>query len=421
MTSGRCSRKHWMASRPVERLGDDLHVALAVDHGRDPFPQQRMIVDAEDPDLAGTVMGDSPFSSATRRRRSRLPPRVRHGASRTMPLERDGTWHPQLDFGAGVGRLRIFSVAPIRSARSRMPVMPQCPSLPATHDLRIDAPAVVAHQNAQLLGAYSSSSSTCCRARMPEGVDQPLPADPIDLVADHRLELRGRPSTMTRIRRRCPIAELLLDTGRTPAPDRAARLPTSAGRGPRCGPRRSPVPSGRGRGRARPCAGESSGSRSTATCSCIDALTKPCSSVSCSSCAMRVRSARRSSNRTLRLPRHLPDAQAVRPTRRAPMHDHGRSWNHAVCHTSGWISKRQRRLGAVPETVAVGRDHAKAIGPGRQIGIDGLALGDGLAPVAIEAVEAVAEPHALGHRQAQAGVAERDPAAAGRTGESDRA
>lgn len=39
--------------------------------------------------------------------------------------------------------------------------------------------------------------------------------------------------------------------------------------------------------------------RSTATSSCMDALITPCNRVSCNSCATRMRSARRSSKRSL--------------------------------------------------------------------------------------------------------------------------
>ena len=145
--------------------------------------------------------------------------------------------------------------------------------------------------------------------------------------------------------------------------------------------------------------------RSAATCSCIEALTNPCRSVSCSSCAMRVRSARRSSNRTF-------SCRATRSTRRRYSAPAGRRAAPAdrdaetmpSARASAATSKRSCRLRPVPQPVAVRCRHAEPVGARAEVGVDGLPLGRRLAPVAIEAVEAVAEQHALGHGQAQAGV-----------------
>ncbi len=70
------------------------------------------------------------------------------------------------------------------------------------------------------------------------------------------------------------------------------------------------------------------------------------------------------------------------------------------------------RFNRAPLPFAVRRLDAKAIRPGREIGIDGFARGDGRTPVAVEAVEAISEPHALGYRQAQPGVGKCQPVSA---------
>ena len=226
---------------------------------------------------------------------------------------------------------------------------------------------------------------------MAERVDKGLAADPIDLVANDRLQ-RARPAFDDHAIGGVTDANFLLDAGERllEIVRRAARA--SAGRERRCVLRRSLAPSDPARGRSEASPASRSGSRSTATCSCIDALTKPCSSVSCSSCAMRVRSASRSSKRDVELPRDLPDAQAVEaPACQSRQHARPTAGTTSVCQNSRLDFEGQRRLGSVPGTVAVGRDHAKPVRARREVGVDRLPLRDRVAPVAIEPVEPVAD------------------------------
>ena len=69
---------------------------------------------------------------------------------------------------------------------------------------------------------------------------------------------------------------------------------------------------------------------------------------------------------------------------------------------------------AAPLIVAVGRHDAEAVRAGTEIRVDRRARGDGLAPVAVKAIEPIAEPHPLRHGQTQAGIGERQPLAARR-------
>ena len=222
---------------------------------------------------------------------------------------------PEFHFGAGGGAAPDLERARrcVR-ARSRMPVMPQCPSLPGPHDLRVDAAAVVAHQDAQTpWRRIRARARSCVAPEWRKALTSAFAADPVDLVADRSASaVAGCPSTMTRYAPRRPTRQLPAGTPANACSRSSGAVPAT--RRPRTALRPSSI-TRRIRSSTRPSDGPAPASppaaRSAATCSCIDALTKPCSSVSCSSCAMRVRSASRSSKRSVEPPRHLADAEPV--------------------------------------------------------------------------------------------------------------
>src|SRR5262249_30203027 len=91
------------------RLRDHDHVGLSVDDRRNAFAQQRMVVNAEDPDRRW---------------------RTRHAFFSRANATRAGT-ESAISVPARA-RLHAVNRAPIRSARSRMPASPQCPVLPVS-------------------------------------------------------------------------------------------------------------------------------------------------------------------------------------------------------------------------------------------------------------------------------------------------
>src|SRR4029450_3861981 len=141
----------------ARRLGHHFHVVLVVDDGGEAFAQERMIVDAEYPDLAHD--GFSTLSSSTRRahrNRFAVQDRRRPGAARSKASPAGTLSSTSVPAPA---RLRIFSVAPMRSARSRMPVRPQCPSRPPwTTCSPIPLPSSLTNIRSSA-GVYSSSIS----------------------------------------------------------------------------------------------------------------------------------------------------------------------------------------------------------------------------------------------------------------------
>ncbi len=66
----------------------------------------------------------------------------------------------------------------------------------------------------------------------------------------------------------------------------------------------------------------------------------------------------------------------------------------------------QGRAGFTPDAVTIGGDDAESVGAGTEIGIDGVAGGGGFAPIAIEAVEAIAVADAFRDGEAEAGESE---------------
>jgi hypothetical protein len=68
----------------------------------------------------------------------------------------------------------------------------------------------------------------------------------------------------------------------------------------------------------------------------------------------------------------------------------------------------------IPYSVTVACDQVKLVGAGAEIGINGLARCDRLAPAAIEAFHEIPEANALRHRQTQTGVVKCDSLLRGR-------
>ena len=75
--------------------------------------------------------------------------------------------------------------------------------------------------------------------------------------------------------------------------------------------------------------------------------------------------------------------------------------------------ERDRRVGLPPSSISRAAHHAEAIRAGREMRVDRLGGGGRRAPVAIAAVEPVAEPHLLRKRQADPDELERDALAIG--------
>ena len=111
------------------------------------------------------------------------------------------------------------------------------------------------------------------------------------------------------------------------------------------------------------------------------------------------------------------------PTRRPRPADRRQRWNgDASARSCGLDLEAHHGFVAVPAAIAVGGRHAEDIVPRAEIRVDRLALGDRLAPVAVETVETIAEADPLGNGQAEAGIGERDAAVgpAGTTRDSRR-
>ena len=121
-----------------------------------------------------------------------------------------------------------------------MPGSPQCPSRPECSSLRIDSASVVADQDSQLPVTVFEFDFDALRARMPEGIDQSFPADPVDLVAQHRMQ---RPWLAVHDHAKSDIVvdcEFILDVAKTPVQDRVIRHAKIAALAPRSGLLRSP-------------------------------------------------------------------------------------------------------------------------------------------------------------------------------------
>ena len=197
-------------------------------------------------------------------------------------------------------------------ARSRIPTIPQCPSLPESHDQRIDPAPVVAHEHPELPEAGTRARPRCSWRRSGE-TRSSTASRPI----------RYTSSRITGLQRPGLAFDDDAIVGRARSPRAPGGMPEKACSrscgalvdfaGPRTALRPSSmtVPSARARGRATASPASPPAGDPTATWSCIDALTKPCSKVSCSSCAIRVRSASRSSNRTFSAIGQLAHAQPI--------------------------------------------------------------------------------------------------------------
>ena len=112
---------------------------------------------------------------------------------------------------------------------------------------------------------------------------------------------------------------------------------------------------------------------------------KPWSRVSCSSWAMRVRSARPAWYRT-----RMPAATWRHPREvREPDHRGERGDPHeeepAALGDRGWNGEVDRGAVLVPDAVLVGRDDVEAIGAGAEVGVEGLAPAAGLLPSGVAA------------------------------------
>ena len=285
---------------------------------------------------------------------------------------------------------------------------------------RIDAAAVVAHEQPQLARAVFELDLDAAWRRMAERVDERLAADAIHLVADRRVAAAAAcPSTITRICRLVSDRRAPPGCRRTPAPDRAARCWSSAARAPRCGPRRSRVSSDRARAQATPWPAN----RPAAFGGDVQ-LHRRAQEALQQRIVQLLRDAGALGQPLLEphveLPRHLQHAQTVSdPSRPAPQHQDARDRNARRLPEHRLDLELQRRLRTVPHAVAVGRHHAKhGSRPGR---------GWCTPPAAPRpaALQSRSKPSSRyrnstrsGTRQAQAGVRERDRG--GGPTESDR-
>src|SRR5689334_22425039 len=111
---------------PAGCLRDDLHVRLAVNNRCDPLPQEGMIIHAEHPNANLIVhLRVSPL-----RRRGRNRWLNQEGLTAASSLNAICAGTVSCTSVPAAALLITWSRAPIRSARSRMPDNPQCPSRP---------------------------------------------------------------------------------------------------------------------------------------------------------------------------------------------------------------------------------------------------------------------------------------------------
>ena len=64
--------------------------------------------------------------------------------------------------------------------------------LPQANYFAVDPASVIADHNPQAAGRVFERRLDVTRAGMPEGIDERLPADAVNLVANHRLQRCGR-------------------------------------------------------------------------------------------------------------------------------------------------------------------------------------------------------------------------------------
>src|ERR1700678_4303780 len=102
-------------------------------------------------------------------------------------------------------------------------------------------------------------------------------------------------------------------------------------------------------------------------------------------------------NPHIKLPGDLVKPQAIQEPCEASQCNYGRQLKPPCLPESRLNPEGYIRLGAVPQTVAVGGYHPESVGAGSEVGVDDPAGRDRLTPALVKAIQTIAETDAIGH------------------------
>ena len=278
------------------------------------------------------------------------------------------------------------------------------PSLRAQH-LRVDPLAVVAHPHPKLPLVVAKLDFDLLGSGMTERIAQCLAGDAEDLVAHDRMQ---RPRRTLHLDPQTASAEFSAASSSPSARIESARsfISVAEVRSPCTASRPSVIASAAwsmALARTRFDSAGRSGRRLNAVWNRSSSPWKLCNNVSCSSRAMRVRSATRASNVILEALAQLPHAQLIAsPSQGEDQHEAQRAEPCRLVVSRGDV-ETERIADLVPYPAVVAGDDSKAVAAGCKIRILHLSLIGDFLPVRILAFELVTKADPIGHREAERG------------------